>query len=93
MQINQLSRKHLFLRGKAIFLNTMTLTKVTFLSNVSPILKPIKRQSETHIIKHIWQFLRKEPIARKTTDLPKSQGGIGLIQANIIVWLCVLNIS
>ena len=29
---------------------------------------------------HIWQFYKKEPITRKTLYLPKSQGGIALIQ-------------
>ena len=74
-------RRHLSLRGKAILLNTMTLSKVTFLKNVFPIPKTIQQQLETHIFKHIWQFPQKEPIARSTLYLPKTQGGIGLIQS------------
>ena len=36
-QIQQLSRQHLSLRGKAILLNFLTLSKVTFSSNVFPV--------------------------------------------------------
>ena len=36
-QIQQLSRRHLSLRGKSILLNAQTLSKVTFLSNAFPI--------------------------------------------------------
>ena len=69
-QIQQLSRRHLSLRGKAILLNSLILPKVTFLSNVFPINNEIQKQLE---------FTKKEPIARATLFLPKKQGGIGLI--------------
>ena len=35
---------------------------------------------ETNIFEHIWQFSKKEPIERKALFLPKTQGGIGLIE-------------
>ena len=73
-QIHQLPRRHISLRGKAMLLNTMTLYKVIFLSNVFPKRKPIQQQLETHIFKHIWQFFRKEPITRSTLYLSKAQG-------------------
>ena len=41
-QTQQLSRRHLSLRGKAILLNSLILSRVTFLSNVFPI--PTKLQ-------------------------------------------------
>ena len=46
-QLQQLSRRHLFLRGKAILLNTMILSKITFLSNIFPIPNHILTQIET----------------------------------------------
>ena len=79
-QLQQLSRRHLFLRGKAILLNTLILSKVTFLSNVFPIPTQTLTQIETKIFKHIWQYTTKEPIARKTLYQSKTQGGIGLLE-------------
>ena len=46
-QIHQLSRRQLSLRGKSVLLNTMTLSKVAFLSNDFSIPKPIQQQLET----------------------------------------------
>ena len=74
----KLSRQHLSLRGKAILFNSLILSKVTFLSNVFPIPATLQQKTE-NIFKHIWQFHKTEPIARKTLFPPKHQGGIGLI--------------
>lgn len=79
-QLQQLPRRHLSLRGKAILLNTMILSKITFLSNIFPIPTHTLIQIETKIFKNIWPFTTKEPIARKTLYLPKIQGGIGLLE-------------
>ena len=79
-QLQQLPRRHLSLRGKAILLNTMILSKITFLSNIFPIPTHALTQIETKIFKNIWPFTTKEPIARKTLYLPKIQGGIGLLE-------------
>ena len=79
-QLQQLSRRHLSLRGKAILLNTFILSKVTFLSKIFVILTQIQKQIEANIFKHIWQFSKKEPIGIKALFLPKTQGGIGLIE-------------
>ena len=78
-QTQQLSRRHLSLRGKAILLNSLILSKITFLSKVFPILTTLQQKIESIISKHIWQFNKTEPITRKTLFLPKYQGGIGLI--------------
>ena len=75
----QLSRRHLSLRGKTILLNSLILLKVTFLSNVFSIPTTLQQKIESIIFKHIWQFHKTEPIARKTLLLPKHQGGIGLL--------------
>ena len=61
-----------------ILLNTLILSKVTFLSNIFSIPNQALKQIETNIFKHIWQFTTKKPIVRKTLFLPKTQGGIGL---------------
>lgn len=55
-QIQQLSRRHLSLRGKAMLLNTLILSKVAFLSNVFPITNQIQQQLQSYIFKHLWRF-------------------------------------
>ena len=77
-QIQQLSRRHLSLRGKAIFLNSLILFKVTS-SNVFPITTTIQQKFEIINFKLLWQFPKTEPIARKTLFLLKHRGGTGLI--------------
>ena len=52
-QLQQFSRRHPPLRGKTILLNTLILSKVTFLSNIFPIPTTIHQQVETNIFKHI----------------------------------------
>ena len=79
-QLQQLSRRLLFLRGKAILLNKMILSKITFLSNTFPIPTHTLIQIETKIFTTICPFTTKEPIVRKTLYLPKIQGGIGLLE-------------
>ena len=79
-QLQRLPRRHLSLREKAILLNTMILSKITFLSNIFPIPTHTLTQIETKIFKNIWPFTTKEPIAKKTLYLPKIQGGIGLLE-------------
>ena len=69
------------MRGKVILLNTMILSKVTFISRAFPISKIIQKTIKTYIFKHIWQFSNKGTIARTTLFLPKNQGGIGLIHS------------
>ena len=75
----QLSRRHLSLRGKTILLNSLILLKVTFLSNVFSIPTTLQQKIESIIFKHIWQFHKTESIARKSLLLPKHLGGIGLL--------------
>ena len=79
-QIQQLPGRNLSLRGKTILLNTLILSKVTFLSNLLSIPTLVQQQIETYVFKHIWQFSEREPLARTKLFLPKNQGGIGLIQ-------------
>ena len=48
-QTHQFSRRHLPLRGKAILLNSVILSKVTFLSKVFPIPKTLRQKIENII--------------------------------------------
>ena len=52
-QTQQLSRRHLSLRGKAIVLNSLILSKVTFLSNVFRIPTTLQQKIESIIFKYI----------------------------------------
>ena len=63
-----------------MLLNIIILSKATFLSNIFPIPTLVQQHLETYVFKHIWQFTKREPIARTTLFLPKNQGGISLIQ-------------
>ena len=63
-QLQHLSRRHLSLRGKAILLNSMIFSKITFLSIIFPIPTNILTQIESKIFKNIWPFTTKEPLAR-----------------------------
>ena len=56
-----------FPERKAILLNSLILSKVTFLSNIFPIPNTVQKQIETNIFRHTWQFSEREPIARKKT--------------------------
>ena len=47
----------------------------------SPSQKQYSNSYKHIIFKHIWQFPQKEPTARKTLYLPKTQGRVGLIQS------------
>ena len=58
----------------------MILSKITFLSNIFPIPNNVLSQIESKIFNHIWPFTTKEPTARQTLYLPKTQGGIGLLE-------------
>ena len=65
-QLQQLSRIHLSLRGKAIILNTSILSKITFQSNIFPIPIQILKQIEANIFKH-QAILQKRTSSKKNT--------------------------
>ena len=67
-----------------MLLNSLILSKLTFLSNDFPINSEIQKQLETHIFKHLWHFSKKEPIPRVTLLLSKKQGGIGLLHPKML---------
>ena len=76
--INKLSLRQLSLFGKGKILNSLILTKTTFLSNVFPI--PEKKITEIYknIFKYLWQNKKQEPIARKTLLLQKEKGCLNI---------------
>ena len=65
-QLQQLSRRHLSLRGKAIILNTLILPKRTFKSNIFPIPTQILKQIEANIFKR-QAILQKRTNSKKNT--------------------------
>ena len=49
-------RRRLSLRGKVVLLNTLILSKVTFLSNIFAIPNQILKEIQANMFKHIWQY-------------------------------------
>ena len=64
--------------GKSIILNTIILSKTTFLNNIFPIPQNILTQLHKKIFQYIWKNKKIEPIARKTLFLPKKSSGLNI---------------
>ena len=77
---NILSPRTLSLYGKTKIINTLILSKISFLSNVFPIDTKITQNIHKKIFKYIWNNKEQEPIARKTIFLNKKLGGINLLE-------------
>ena len=71
-QTQQLSRRHLSLRGKAILLNTMILSKVTFPSNVFPLPKIIQQNIEIQVFNTYGNSLIKNLLQRQHSSSQKT---------------------
>ena len=54
--ITTMPRRRLSLRGKVVLLNTLILSKVTFLSNIFAIPNQILKEIQANMFKHIWQY-------------------------------------
>ena len=78
--INILSPRILSLYGKAKIINTLILSKTSFLSNVFPIDTKITQNIHKKIFEYIWKNKEQEPIARKTIFLNKKLGGLNLLE-------------
>ena len=76
-----MSQRQLSLYGKSILINTLILTKTTFLSNIFPIPEKIIQKIHKIIFQYLWQNKTSEPIARKTLFLPRSKGGLNIKQS------------
>ena len=77
--INELSTRILSLYGKTIIINTLILSKTSFLSNVFPIDTKTTQQIHKKIFQYIWKN-KQEPISRKTLFLNKKLGGLNLLE-------------
>ena len=69
-QINKLSQRILSLKGKVQIINTLILSKTSFLSNAFPIDLQSTLIIQEKIFKYLWNN-KQEQIARKTIFLPK----------------------
>ena len=78
--INKLSSRILSLYGKMILINTLILSKTSFLSNVFPLEIEIAHKIHNKIFRYIWNNKTAEPIARKTIHLKQKIGGLNLIE-------------
>ena len=78
--INKLSPRVLSLYGKAILLNTLILSKTTYLSNIFPLDGIATSKIHKNKFQYIWNDQKLEPIARKTIFLKKKLGGLNLIE-------------
>ena len=82
-QIKLLLKRTRSLKGKAIILNSIILSKTQFLSNIFPIPKTLENQIHKLMFQYIWHYKKMEPISRTTLHLPKEEGGIGILHLNI----------
>ena len=76
--IQKLSPRKPSLLGKAILVNTITLAKTTYLSNIFSIPENQIKQIHKYIFAYLWQNKTAQPISRKTLFLPKQQGGLNI---------------
>ena len=79
-RIIKLTPRLLSLQGKVMLLNTLILSKTSYLSKIF-LLGP-NTTSKIHkiIFKYLWNSSNTEPIARKTIFLKKKQGGLNLTE-------------
>ena len=78
-QINKLSQRILSLKGKVQIINTLILSKTSFLSNTCPIDLQTTLIIQEKIFKYLWNN-KQEQIPRKTIFLPKRLGGLNLLE-------------
>ena len=78
--INKLSPRILSLYGKTILINTLILSKASYLSNVFPVNTEIAHKINNKTFKYLWNNKATEPIARKTIHLKQKLGGLNLIE-------------
>ena len=77
--ICKLTRRQLSSGGKATLSNKLT----AYLSNVFRIPDEVLTKIHKIIFHYLWQNKKVEPIARKTTFLPKNKGGLNIKEPHI----------
>ena len=78
-QIKKLSHRIQSLKGKTQIVNTLILSKTSFLSNIFPIDLQTTLSIEEQVFKYFWKN-KQEQIARKTIFLLKNLGGLNLLK-------------
>ena len=81
--VRKITTRSLSLYGKAIIINTLILSKTTFLSNVFPILEQTLSKIYTIHFNYLWHNKKPELIARKTLFLPKCKGGLNIKEPEV----------
>ena len=81
--IRKLFSRQLSRNGKAILLNTSILAKWAYLTNVLLIPDEILTKIHKIIFQYLWQNKKVEPIASKTTFLPKQKVVLNIKEPNI----------
>ena len=76
---DMLKTRNLSLRGKVVLLNSVTLSKIWYLSNVIQMPNWAFKIIEKTIFKFLWGDTGNEPIKRQTLYLPIHKGGLGLL--------------
>ena len=79
--IRKLSSRILSLYGKTKIINTLILSKTSYLSNIFPIDAETTNKIHEKIFKYLWNNKSSELIARKTIFLKKQLGGLNLIES------------
>ena len=71
--------RNVSLRCKAIYINTLALSKVWFTANLFPASKTTEKEIKKQISVYLWQSDYAEPVKRKILNLPASKGGLGIL--------------
>ena len=78
--INMLSPRILSLYGKTVLINTLILSKTSYISNVFPMNAEITNKIHNKVFTYLWKNKNTEPIARKAIHLKQKSGGLNLIE-------------
>ena len=81
--ISKLVPRVLSLFGKVILLNTLTMSRVSYLSNVFQLNANTSIKIQKKKFKYLWHNRVSELIARKKIILRKNLGGLNLIEPEI----------
>ena len=81
--INMLSPRILSLYGKTVLINTLIVSKISYISNVSPMDAEITNKIHNKIFTYLWKNKKTEPIAIKTIHLKQKSGGLNLVEPEV----------
>ena len=78
--INKLPPRILSLYSKTILINTLRLSKASYLSNVFPMNTETAHKRNKKTFKYLWNNKATKPIARKTINLKQKLSELNLIE-------------